>query len=294
MTIVTLVNSNLRVELDPEAGAICKSIQWQVADNCIEVLRIARGREDDYLDELPLFGLFPMVPFVNRLDPATLLEGRARFSNTWPKENCAIHGTGWNSSWTVLQQTLSGVVLEHDARDETEVYRCNAQMRIQVVRDELTFELSLRNDSDIPIPVGFGLHPWFPASHDTQVYFGATHQVSLLGAEAQVMPFRGSLQLSASNLVDDCFLGWDGFARLVYPSNGRAVDIHASETLRALHIFWHPEWMTICVEPVSQGPNAAHRKIIERLAPMHVLEPKQHINGSVKFRLSLSPAVQPG
>jgi aldose 1-epimerase len=222
-----------------------------------------------------------MVPFVNRLKPAWLAGGAVRFPENWPSEQCAIHGTGWMAEWDVARVSRSSLTMHHRARDQTGAFDClSAHLREEAVE----FDLRLANDASLPIPVGLGLHPWFALADDLRIDFQARWQMSVRPEFPSVVELSDRPRLSPAEAIDDCFAGWNGEARLLYPSQGFGLEITADETLNALHVFIDREWNTLCLEPVSHGPNAAHNERVAAVAPMHLLEPRAEFAGRTFIR----------
>ena len=124
-----------------------------------------------------------------------------------------------------------------------------------------TIRLMVENRADGPAPIGLGFHPYLRRAPDTRVAFGAqamlgidadcladgtTHPADALAPWGEGSPLPGSL-------VDHCFTGWGGTARVT--------DSHGTITLRSFgaphcHVFAPPDGAQLCIEPVSHTPDA--------------------------------------
>ena len=97
-TTLHLQHATLRCDLAPELGG---SIAGLWLDD-IPVLRSAPGQA---LRQARLAGSYPLVPFSNRIGQATFSwagQHHSLLPNN-PPEPHAIHGVGWQHTWTVLQ-----------------------------------------------------------------------------------------------------------------------------------------------------------------------------------------------
>jgi len=284
MTTVQLANARFEATIEPGAGALCHRLAWRLHGRAVELLRTKPESAPARRDGVPLFGAFPMVPFVNRLKPAWLAGGAVRFPENWPSEECAIHGTGWMAEWDVAGASRTRLTMYHRAVDQTGALDCSAELTIHLTEQAVEFGLRLANNGGLPVPVGLGLHPWFVLADDLRIDFEARWRMSVRPDFPSVVKLSGRPRLSPTDAIDDCFAGWNGEARLLYPSQGFGLEITADETLNALHVYIHREWNTLCLEPVSHGPNAAHNEPVAAVAPMHLLAPRAEFAGRIFVR----------
>jgi aldose 1-epimerase len=284
MGTIRLANTCFDLAVEPDAGALCHNLVWHSRAGTVELLLTRPSDAGSYLDKMPLFGAFPMVPFANRLKPARLPGGEVHFPENWPREACAIHGTGWMAEWDVAESSGSGLTMRHRARDQSGTFDCWATLGIQLREASVEFDMRISNNTHLAVPVGLGLHPWFALTDDLLIDFEARWQSSVLPGFPSVVELNDKPLLSPAEDIDDCFAGWSGEARLVYPSQGFGIEIRADDVFNALQVFIHRERKTLCLEPVSHGPNAAHNERVAAIAPMYRLEPGTEFSGRIYLR----------
>src|SRR5258708_29091612 len=92
--------------LVPDTGGSVASLSWCRAAGSVDLMRPmsdeARARRDT-----TGAAMFPMVPYANRIAGNRFsFEGRTyRFKPNVPGEPMSLHGTGWQSAWTVATAT---------------------------------------------------------------------------------------------------------------------------------------------------------------------------------------------
>ncbi|MDX2234285.1 MAG: aldose 1-epimerase [Hyphomonadaceae bacterium] len=211
---------------------------------------------------------FPMVPWVSRIR-----DGRFAFAGrnaTLPPApdgaQHSLHGLGWRTPWTVATQRQTTVTLAQTYGPPDWPWRAEARFSLTLAPSALRLDLTVANHDAAPMPAGLGFHPFFPRAPDTRLAadldgvwtmdaagFPAAH-ASTLGAWDWRAPdgFPGAV-------LDNVFTGWRGAARLVTPSEGRAVSITASETCDHLIVYAPPGTGFCCVEPVTSMTDAVNR-----------------------------------
>lgn len=108
------------------------------------------------------WGCYPLVPWSNRIPGGRLrLAGTEhRLPVTWP-DGSAIHGLGATVPWEVVGSTTTTADLALDIAAGP--WRLAARLTYGVAPGRLRCRLEARNLADHPVPVGLGIHPWFPA-----------------------------------------------------------------------------------------------------------------------------------
>ena len=106
-----------RVVLAPGIGGAIAAFDW----NGEAILRPTRAGAL-VTDAVREFACYPLIPFSNRIAAASLRwDGQAyRLPRYLPGEPHAIHGNGWQRTWTVIERGSTRALLElvHDAAGE--------------------------------------------------------------------------------------------------------------------------------------------------------------------------------
>lgn len=117
-------------------------------------------------------GLFPMVPFANRIrNNQFIWEG---MPITWPIHNFDVdfflHGDGWTKEWQILSLQSESIKLglESVIADICHYY---ATINYKLIDSQLIVILTLENLSPKPFPFGMGLHPFFEIENGTTLQF---------------------------------------------------------------------------------------------------------------------------
>ena len=281
-----LEHGGLRAEIDPAYGGRLTAF-WS---------RTPRGRIDWIVPLPPIggqavrdvtaphkAGMFPLVPFSNRIKDARFtfdgVEHRLQATETGKPH--AIHGHGCRVVWQVSRRLKSSTELRyrHDGADWPATYSANQRFTL---RDGgLVVELSVDNPGAAAMPVGLGMHPFFPIRAGVRV----TSQFDTIWPPMkdsipngpQTLPaeldFSGGRSLPSG--LDTGFGGWDGRARIAWPADGLALEISAAAPLDHVIIFSPQAQSFFCFEPVSHPINAINDGEMHRL------------NGGGRFSISL-------
>lgn len=128
--------------------------------------------------------------------------------------------------------------------------------------------LHLENTGPTPMPAGMGFHPYFtrgdavvhfrvaaiyPDAHDTRIPSGPAEPVD------PRRDFSTPRPLDPGAFMDFCAPGWDGVARIHWPSWGVGVDIRSD--LDHL-VFFNPPKPWFALEPVSNGNDGFNRRTL--------------------------------
>jgi aldose 1-epimerase len=230
------------------------------------------------------FAAFLMAPWTNRLDAGriTVAGVEHHLPVNRPEENTAIHGFLRDMPWTVSDQRGGAVVLDCDF--DRAPFTGRARMAVRLHADHLAMDFALTNGAAVPVPMGFGWHPYFVRRPGTRIAFAAR---TAFGRDARNLPIapRPSTglvgEVAMLEGLDGHFAGWDGTLRLDWP------DDHGL-TLRArgawssnLHVFVPRGAEAIAVEPVTHAPDAPNRPAAAAHGAMHVLQPGATLGASL-------------
>lgn len=288
--LVTLQNGGYQLELCPEGGGCITAFRYQGHD-------VMRPATDAYWQgfEPREAGSFPLVPYSNRIAEGRFTYGGRDYSLpiNMPPEPHAIHGDGWQSSWTIEEQNEAAVVLRYEAVDTPICHR--SRQIFSLDDDGLTARLELENTGPAPLPFGIGHHPYFPRSE------GLTLETAASGvwlpddrkipnkkvAIPEDWDFSKPKRLAALDL-DNCFTGFGGKAEMHWPESGLSLSIAADPIFGHLVVFVPPGEDFVCVEPVSNVTNGIHQLIAGRRdTGLQVLQPGAMIEGSMRFSATL-------
>lgn len=246
---------------------------------------------------------YPLVPYSNRIG-----DGRFRFEGVdyHLERNTSIplhpiHGLGcirpWNLRNLKTVRTAEGattsramLAFTHVSRGESDrawPWSFEAIQNYELDDEKLRWSLSITNRDTRSMPAGIGMHPFFPKSPRMAIQFGAKSvwrnddRMLPLGRTPVPAEWNFSDARSVADLdVDNCFGGWSGSARLVWPERGWALALVADHVFGHLVVFTSPARDSIAVEPVSHANNALN--LVDRYSDtgLVVLAPGETLAGA--------------
>ena len=273
-----LRNSSLRLEVNEAAGAAFSHCDWFDGSHWQPIMcRPADGRSEE--GEFSS-AMFPMVPFPNRARNNELSAGGTAYRvrpNT--EEPYANHGVGWQRGWTVLtagpESSRFGLQILGDY-----AFAFECEFTVSITSCEIAMELAIRNTSDRIIPVGLGLHPYFPRLPDTRLQFVADaifpQGPDLLPTEPEPLwpdAVFGTLSLLPEFRLDNAFGGWDGTARIEQPTLGYVLDVTASSNCRELMLFAPEGQPYFALEPQTSTSGETNSPARPGRTGLHALDP---------------------
>jgi aldose 1-epimerase len=270
MSELALEHGAWRARVLPEAGGLIAALDCAG----VAVLRPMAAGSTNPLDA----ACFPMVPWCNRIAGARFRWGNGLvfLSRNFLPEPHAIHGHGWQSAWTVIEQITDRCVMvhRHDGAAPGWPWPYEAHQEIVLDGNGCTITLSLTNQSAQMMPAGLGLHPYLRRRPESRVAFAAR---ALAEVGADLIPTGQSLapgkfgdfaaQLGAAlpdALIDHCFTGWDGVA-MVRDDCG-AITLNAKGASH-LHLYAPTDPAILCLEPASDLPDAANTGAMRLCVP---------------------------
>ena len=283
--MIELACDTTRVRLDPVNGACVRAFDWRRTDGTWCPV----FTEADPVDSSAAgSALFVMLPFANRVRGNRLRIADQTIDlvpNT--SEPHVLHGHGWQRPWQVADcsERRCRLTLSHRPDDPVPV---DASLELTLRSDGLDVTVGLHNPTDHALPVGFGLHPYFPHRANTSLEFDAarfwlegpdhlpTDAISvppeLSCAPARALPSRGR---------HHCYVGWTGRARLTQPDFGYQIEMRADPVLGHLMLYT-PQTDVFGLEPQS------HVSGMTDLAPngLRALDPDQALGASVGFDIT--------
>jgi aldose 1-epimerase len=265
--IVTLDNGFLRLEIVPSVGAAIANFGARLSGDDL-VVPIMRHCDDAILAQKrssPLAS-FTLAPFSNRVRAANFVFADQNYQMQ-PNNSAGtvLHGDVRDRVWQVTQPESNSLHCVFDGRTVSDLnFPWPFLMRVEYILDGqcLITKLELENVSDQPMPVGFGLHPYFlrqiPGSGEAELTFAAqgfyATDAELMPTEAMkpllpAMNFRKAHALGTQQL-DTVFGGWSGSASLRYPGTNWQSRLEADAIFSHFVVFTAPD-QSIALEPVS-------------------------------------------
>ncbi|NLN27084.1 MAG: aldose 1-epimerase [Firmicutes bacterium] len=275
--------SGTRAEVIPAIGAQCARFAWCAGGHTVDILKAPPSL--DALREEPVqYGIPVLFPFPNRI-----AHGRFAFNGrtvelpiTEPERGHAIHGLVLDRPWTVAdfgtEDDSAYIVCTFDWHDHPEVhvfpYPFALEYTIRLTADGLHTRFRATNTGDGLLPMGFGLHPWFPVPLVTggdpqtcRIEAPVTHMRELddliptgrlFEPEAE-RDLRRGVQLGRL-FFDHAFTGieaadyWDA----VYTDThaGLQVVVRSRANLTDLVVYTPPDHSAVCLEPYSCATDA--------------------------------------
>lgn len=218
-----------------------------------------------------------MAPWPNRVrDGAYRWEGEAyQLPVNEVLHNNAIHGLVHDVPWTLAARTDESVTLEcvvHPRRFPEPSWPGALLVRVRYALDDdgLAVHFEAENCSDVPLPLGYGPHPYFafPAIDDVEIRSPFTKQLTV---DERLLPtgivdvedaadFREPRPLG-DVVLDTAFTGVEGPWQLSLETEARTVEVWADGAFRWVQLFTHPTRGALAVEPMTCGPDALNEGV---------------------------------
>ncbi len=285
---IVLKNEDLFCEIWPEIGGSVAQFQ----KGGIALLRPTPAQESYVVTDL---ACFPLVPYSNRIKDGTFtFNGQKIVVPRGPADPAhALHGHGWVAPWTVEEQKPEAARLSFSRpEDAAWPFSYRAEQLLALSQNALTLTLSMENTGTGDMPAGLGLHPYFPRPVGTKLE-AAVEKVWLttpevIPTERVSLPpewdLRKGLYLDAPEL-DNCFTGWNGTAKLIWPDVKRSLLLESAEA-KNLVVYCPKGKDFVCVEPVTNIIDAHNRIALgETDTGLKTLRPGEKISMTMKLSL---------
>jgi aldose 1-epimerase len=254
-------------------------------------------REDLSSKSADQLACFPLIPFSNRVrDGRFAFDGREiRLPlNQWPQPH-AEHGHGWQAPWRIVERAADRLALELDHPADAWPFAYRARQEFMLTDDELQVTLSAENRDRNPMPIGLGLHPYFPRTARCRL---SARVDAMWVTDNEVMPtvlidadprFAHDGLPVAETALDNVFTGWRRDATIVWPEQRARLAIDADSPLDFLVVYSPAGEDYFCAEPVSHCTDAFNLAGKGRGdTGMLTLDPGATLPVSVRFRPSLA------
>lgn len=249
---------------------------------------------------------FPLTPYSNRIIGGRLNFGGEIFDvgPRAPYDLHQLHGDGWLLPWQVAAQAQDSVTLRletHSAPHTPYIYEAAQTYRLD--RRGLEISMSVTNRGARALPFGLGHHPYFPRHAQTTLTARLPyvwHSDKIVPAAVAPTPpawdFSDGLSLGddtfgppsqgmdGRDLLDHCFTGWDGKARIDWPGRKLGVEITADPVFGSFVIYIPAAAPFFCAEPVTNINDAFNLQ--SRGVPdtgTVILQPGETLRGRMRF-----------
>jgi aldose 1-epimerase len=255
---IRIETGDIAVDVMPELGGSLGGFDVKAGERRLPVLRRWSGESESPRT----FSSIPMTPWWARISGGGFTFDGTFYpiANNDPEDTHPLHGDGWQSPWSVIDEALDHVALRLTSR-AIPPFEYEANLVYAVSGPALEARLSIRNQADRRLPYGFGLHPWFTRTPDVMLQFRATGtwlpQPPHLPTRAAPDPLPPEWDFSEMrrlppDFIDNSFAGWDGRGRIEWPDQGYAVDVQADPGIRISHVYAPgPQFPFFCFEQVS-------------------------------------------
>ena len=271
---IALSRGAFRLTLAPQAGASILRFDYQPssAAAAIPLFRPYQGPSFGTINSGDT-GYFPLVPFSNRIRAGVLHWQGRQYSLplNMPPQPHALHGSGWQSPWHVVDQSAARVLLSLDNPCPQWPFAYRAQQALILTECGLHIDLSITNTGTCEMPAGLGFHPFFSRTPAARL---SADLPQMWAVDADIMPkaiiaspfATPSAEASANgnadprplpqirvaeHQLDNPFGNFRGQAKILWPEWSLSATIRATETCGFLVIYSPKDADFFCVEPVT-------------------------------------------
>lgn len=284
---ITLVNSNLRLDVAPALGGGITRFDWRHDGALVPIFRpCVEPCSDTDPNQL---ACYPLLPYSNRIGNGHFeFSGRAiDVPRNRDDEPLPLHGDGWLGAWEVEEEESARVRLTLDRR-EGEPYSYRAAQTYLLDGATLVVTLDVENTGRDALPFGLGLHPFLMREADTELS-AAAGGLWLCGDDwlpVRHVPAPPAWQFGVaypmpSTLVNNAFTGWSGRTSVMWPNRRLSLTISANTDYYVLYA--PPGEDYFCFEPVDHPINAVNLPGGGEANGMTVLEPGEKLAREFRF-----------
>jgi aldose 1-epimerase len=204
---------------------------------------------------------FPLVPFSNRIRNAAFrFRGRQiQLTQNFPPGPHAIHGHAWRAPWSVVARSDADLTLEYRHAADAWPWSYRAEQTFTLTPDALLVRFAVTNEASDPMPVGFGLHPYFVRTPRVRVRASVGR---MWRADDDEMPDElvappPQLTLGGTGLspdttpLDNNFVDFGGRVSIEWPEWNARLDMTADPIYACVVVYTPPGRDFFCVEPVT-------------------------------------------
>ncbi|MBR6729911.1 MAG: aldose 1-epimerase [Alphaproteobacteria bacterium] len=293
MKEIVLYNDKIKMGVLPELGGSVSFFKYHQKDKFVDIMRpyekSAKG------DDANNSSLFVMVPFCSRIRGGSFVYWgiTRKMQKNHPGIQDPIHGDGWKSAWEVISQTDTKIEMKliHNKEDGGFPFSYEALLSYELKNDQLKINISVKNLNTLPMPCGFGIHPFFIKTKETELDFTSSivwsNETDPIFDKPYTTPdtwqFAGGKPIKNA-VFDTCFGGFNGNASILYPELGISVAMQTDEIF-GHSILYSPRGKNyFCFEPVTNATNAFNLAANGSIGTgMKSIGPNQKISGSISL-----------
>lgn len=265
--IIALESETQRLRLAPELGGSATGWDWKAGNGWSPLFRPWDGASGDRYT----LACFPLVPWSNRIT-----QGGFDYDDTFypiranrTAEHYPIHGDGWLQAWQVAERADDRIKLALESRGfDGNPYHYRSTQTFLLLPDGLQIDLTVTNTGQKTLPFGLGLHPYFNRNAGTRLQF-KSEGIWLCGDDPiptqHTTNFPPGWDYNApaplppdAPLIDNCYTGWNGKARIEYPDRGLALTMVMPDCNGYTLFYRAPGRDFFCLEPVTHPIDAFH------------------------------------
>ena len=295
-TVITLSAGRATVGVAPAIGGSVTHFHWIDRVGRHDWLRPA-SPADLVSGTAGRLACFPLVPFSNRIREGRFVFGghAVRLPLNRAPEPHAEHGHGWQAAWTVVDRAKDRLALQYEHQADAWPFPYRARQDFVLTDDEFRVTLAVENRGRETMPVGLGLHPYFPRTPGCRL---SARVDAMWATDGEVMPTRlvdadprigaGDGLPLADVVLDNVFPGWQRQATIFWPERNARLSIDAESPLDFLVVYSPAGDDFFCAEPVSHCTDAFNLAAQGRDdTGMLMLEAGASASATVRFRPSL-------
>lgn len=263
--MIQLENDFLEVGVCPELGASLAYFRTK-GSKLFDVMRASPQTAINKKDPLGM-SMFVMLPYTHRIKGGEFTYwGIKRYV---PRTSSAflepIHGDGWRAQWTVSERSKEKVVLtlkHNKEQDKGYPFSYTAQITYQLQDKSLHMQIELLNDGIMPMPCGFGIHPYFNKTPNVRLQFKNKtvwwHENDPIDHPYKVPEeWDFSKCKEIRNMTfDTCFGGYEECASIEWPMYGVKLNMKTDENFGHIVLYAPFRKNFFCLEPTTMACNA--------------------------------------
>lgn len=295
MNIVTLRTSQSTLEIAPDLGGSIVNFQVNLNGETRPVIRQVNNPQN-VLD----CGSFPLVPFSNRIKHGkfTWNDHQITLPANMPPTPHAIHGSGWQHPWKIVEQSDTKLVIEYRNQCQHWPFNFIATQTFELENHTLTVSSTLQNLSSESMPAGLGAHPYFTRTPQAQV---TTDLPEMWAVDNECLPTdivssvfdasdNNTIKVS-EHILDNAFMNLTAQnsvpAVITWPEWQAQATVSSSDNCRFMVIYCPENEDFFCLEPVTHCTDAFNKyQAGETDTGIQILEPKAILKTEMKIAVN--------
>ncbi len=258
--LVKLSAYGFALEIASHAGGGIARLDWRGHP----LLRPAVDGAVSARDPLGL-SCFPMTPYVSRITDGVFTWGEVSTDIAPNMVGGAhpLHGIGWRKPWEIIEQSDDHVslILRHDG-DQDWPWAFETRQDFTLYPEYFEHRLAITSQDKRPFPTSLGPHPYF-CNEGAILQFAADALWEISGeslpthqARPIVIDQLASGVAATSLDLDHCFEGWNGHAKIVWPTHSLRLEAHGGLDgqllpCTRLQLYTPKGEAYFCLEPVT-------------------------------------------